>query len=221
MKIRSNIELPYDANRGGIKRAIIEIDLRITNKDDVSKIYTLLATDYAIDLSLDQRMYIQGRMMIFNKEYTKTYDEYDSQREYLLSIDTSGLDGSVLDDKLLQDALLYSAMTDCVYESTSDDWVVYSDPIIEQTLQYNNTAAPLPPAEETTSTTTAAPATSTTTAAPATSTTTAAPATSTTTAAPTTSTTTAAPATSTTTAAPTTSTTTAAPATSTTTKVPT
>jgi hypothetical protein len=35
----------------------------------------------------------------------------------------SGLSGSV-DDKLLQ-MLLYSAMTDLIYESTSDDWEVY------------------------------------------------------------------------------------------------
>lgn len=140
MKIRSTKDLPYAADRSGIKRGIIEIDLTITNKDDVNKIYTLKAVDYLIlpEGSVTVTPYppmmgmmsMVGKQFIFEKTYLKTYAEYDAQREYLKTLDASGLVGSELDDKLLQDALLYSAMTDTVYESTHEDWEAYTEPII-------------------------------------------------------------------------------------------
>jgi hypothetical protein len=39
-------------------------------------------------------------------------------KEYLLSMDDSGLTGSALEDKLLQDALLYSCITDTILQAT-------------------------------------------------------------------------------------------------------
>jgi hypothetical protein len=70
-----------------------------------------------------------GRILIDTKTYIKSYAEYDAQRDFLLSIDTSGLTGSLLEDKLLQDALLYSANNDTVYSSSYGDWIPYSEPI--------------------------------------------------------------------------------------------
>jgi hypothetical protein len=134
MKVRSNIKLPYDSDRSGIHTAIIEIDFVITIKDPVSQTYTLVAKDYTIN---DERYittgnsYLNpgGRILIDTKTYIKSYAEYDAQRDFLLSIDTSGLTGSLLEDKLLQDALLYSANNDTVYSSSYGDWVAYSEPI--------------------------------------------------------------------------------------------
>jgi hypothetical protein len=130
MKVRSNIPLPYKADRLGIRRAIIEVDFRITNKDDIRKEYHLTATDYAIDAVLDP-MYPDGRRVIETKSYVKSYQEYDAQKAYLLSIDTSGLTGSELEDKLLQDALYYSLQSDPIYESVGSNWERYSDPLPE------------------------------------------------------------------------------------------
>jgi hypothetical protein len=134
MKVRSNIKLPYDSDRSGIHTAIIEIDLVITSKDPLSQTYALIAKDYTIN---DERYvtpgnsYLNpgGRTLIDTKYYFKTYAEYDAERDFLLSIDTSGLTGSLLEDKLLQDALLYSANNDTVYSSSYGDWVAYSEPI--------------------------------------------------------------------------------------------
>lgn len=130
MKVRSNIVLPYRANRLGVQKAIIEIDFRIANKDDVRKEYNLISTDYAIDAVLDPT-FPDGRRMIAAVSYIKSYQEYDDQRAALLATDTSGLTGSDLEDKLLQDALYYSLQSDPVYSSVGSNWIRYSDPLPE------------------------------------------------------------------------------------------
>jgi len=137
MKIRSTKTLPYDADRLGVKMGIIEIDLSITNKDDIRKTYTLKAVDHVILPDTNTTVFnksgmygISNKIYIAEKIYIKSYDEYDAQKEYLKTLDASGLTGSELDDKLLQDALLYSAMTDTIYESTYTDWEIYNEPII-------------------------------------------------------------------------------------------
>jgi hypothetical protein len=145
MKVRSNIPLPFNADRMGIHTAIIEIDFRIESRNDIDKTYGLVAIDYTINDHITTSMYSNmpvemrpiggmyggGRREIARKQYVKSYAEYDAQREYLLSMDDSGLTGSALEDKLLQDALLYSCITDTIYSSGYEDWVAYVDPIPE------------------------------------------------------------------------------------------
>ncbi len=134
MKVRSTIELPYDADRLGIKRSIIEIDLFIENKNDILKKYYFKAIDYrfynedeVINLSIIRDQIIPDKVQIFSKSYSRTYAEYDAQKEYLLSLKTYTETGSELEDALLQDALLYSLISDPIYESLGTDWVKYNE----------------------------------------------------------------------------------------------
>jgi hypothetical protein len=133
MKVRSNILLPFTADRAGIHYAIIEIDFRITNRNSVTKMYTLIASDFTINdalvTALNPELYPQGRRQIASKVYEKSYAEFDMHRSYFLYMDESGLTGSDLEDKLLQDVLLYNAMTDTIYSSGYEDWDRYSDPV--------------------------------------------------------------------------------------------
>lgn len=131
MKVRSTIELPYDADRLGVKRSIIEIDLIIDNKDDKNKMYYFKAIDYRFYTDEEKLVMYQpipNTVQIFSKSYSRTYAEYDAQKEYLLSLKTYTETGSELEDALLQDALLYSLMTDPIYESLGTDWVKYNEP---------------------------------------------------------------------------------------------
>lgn len=133
MKVRSTIELPYDADRHGIKRSIIEIDLIIDNKDDKLKVYYFKAIDYRFYTDVEKLIMYQpipNTVQIFSKSYSRTYAEYDAQKEYLLSLKTYTETGSELEDALLQDALLYSLMTDPIYESTVAEWVKYNEPVV-------------------------------------------------------------------------------------------
>jgi hypothetical protein len=133
MKVRSIIELPYDADRLGIKRSIIEIDLVIESKDDRLKVYYFKAVDYRFYTDEEKLVMYQpipDTVQIFSKSYSRTYTEYDAQKDYLLSLKTYTETGSELEDALLQDALLYSLMTDPIYESLGTDWVKYNEPVV-------------------------------------------------------------------------------------------
>jgi hypothetical protein len=132
MKVRSIIELPYDADRLGIKRSIIEIDLFIEKKDDILKMYYFNAIDYRFYTDEEKLVMYQpipDKCQIFSKSYSRTYAEYDAQKEYILTLKTYTETGSELEDALLQDALLYSLMTDPIYESLGTDWVKYNEQI--------------------------------------------------------------------------------------------
>jgi hypothetical protein len=133
MKVRSIIELPYNVDRLGIKRSIIEIDLFIESKDDKNKIYYFKAIDYRFYTDEEKLVMYQpipDTVQISSKIYSRTYTEYDAQKEYLLSLKTYTETGSDLEDALVQDALLYSLMIDPIYESLGTDWVKYSDPVV-------------------------------------------------------------------------------------------
>jgi hypothetical protein len=100
----------------------VQIDLRITNKDDVNKMYTLEAIDSIV---LNKGEENESTVILRNrhgepqvKRYTKTYAEYDEQKEMLLSVygEETELKGSELDDFLLQKGLLYNLVSDNVYD---------------------------------------------------------------------------------------------------------
>jgi hypothetical protein len=95
MKVRSTIPLPF-SDRAGVHLAIIEIDFQITQRNDIDKSYSLVAIDYtindhitiAIRNSMPESMRLQyidspGRRLE-EKNYIKSYEEYDYQRAYFL-----------------------------------------------------------------------------------------------------------------------------------------
>jgi hypothetical protein len=100
----------------------VQIDLRITNKDDVNKLYTLEAIDSIV---LNKGEENESTVVLRNrhgvpqvKTYQKTYAEYDEQKEVLLSIygEETELKGSELEDFLLQKGLLYNLVSDNIYD---------------------------------------------------------------------------------------------------------
>jgi len=88
MKVITTEKVFLQNDREGQLIEHVQIDLRITNKDDVNKIYT------------------------------KSYAEYDEQKEMLLSVygEETELKGSELDDFLLQKGLLYNLVSDNIYD---------------------------------------------------------------------------------------------------------
>jgi hypothetical protein len=127
MKVITTEKVFLQIDREGELIEHVQIDLKITNKDDVSKIYTLEAID-SIVFNKDEEnesstilMNRRGSPQI--KTYTKTYAEYDEQREFLLSVygEETNLTGSELDDFLLQKGLLYNLVSDNIYNGT---WIV-------------------------------------------------------------------------------------------------
>lgn len=125
MKVISKKELIYDADRLGVKKAIIQIDLTVEKRDDFNKMIRLKSIDSilinhtrAIEIGGDFQSYV----VINENIYEKSYDEYEAQRNYLLSLDQSGLTGLELEDKLLQDALMLSLQNDPIYEAAGYDW---------------------------------------------------------------------------------------------------
>lgn len=125
MKVRSKIELKYSAGRDGVKQAIIEVDLRISNRDQERKIYSFSEVDYAItDGVLDPMYPGGGRQMITSRQYEKTYAEYDAELAELALSDTSGLTGSELEDRLIHNKLYTEVTAGKYYGSASTNWEV-------------------------------------------------------------------------------------------------
>ncbi len=122
MKVITTEKVFLQNDREGQLIEHVQIDLRITNKDDVNKMYTLEAID-SIVLNKDEEN--ESTSILRNrhgepqvKVYTKSYEEYDQQKEVLLSIygEETKLIGSELDDFLLQKGLLYNLVSDNVYD---------------------------------------------------------------------------------------------------------
>lgn len=123
MKVRSKIELKYSAGRDGIKQSIIEIELRMTNRDDVRKVYSFSEIDYSVDATaVPNPMQPGGSNVLNSKYFEKTYAEYDQDLLDMTAADTSGLTGSALEDKLLQDKLFKEVTEGKYYTSVASNW---------------------------------------------------------------------------------------------------
>lgn len=122
MKVITTAKILLAHDREGQLIEHVQIDLRITNKDDVAKIYTLEAVDSIIynkgleNESIAVLRNRHGQSQV--KSYQKTYAEYDEQKAVLLSIygEETTLTGSELDDFLLLKGLLYNLGSDNVYD---------------------------------------------------------------------------------------------------------
>ena len=119
MKIISKQKVLLVNDREGKLEEFLQIDIRIKDKDDVAKIYTLETVDSVV--------YSKGEVnestSIYNnrignpqiKLYCKTYEEYDAQREILEQYFPTELTGSEKDDFLLQMGLLQNLINDPIY----------------------------------------------------------------------------------------------------------
>jgi len=122
MKVITTEKVFLQNDREGQLIEHVQIDLRIVNKDDVSKTYTLEAIDTMV---LNKGEENESTVILRNrhgnpqvKTYQKSYEEYDQQKEVLFSIygSETELKGSELDDFLLQKGLLYNLLSDNVYD---------------------------------------------------------------------------------------------------------
>jgi hypothetical protein len=121
MKVITTEKVFLQNDREGQLIEHVQIDLRIVNKDDVSKTYTLEAIDTIV---LNKGEETESVVVLRNRHgvpqvkiYQKSYAEYDEQKAVLFSIygEETELKGSELDDFLLQKGLLYNLVADNVY----------------------------------------------------------------------------------------------------------
>jgi hypothetical protein len=108
MKITSVKQVPYEAGRGGVLSAIIEIEQVVMNRDAVNKLYTIQTTDYAM---VEASGSVEPNMGAYRKyltatSVTKSYKDFDAEIEKFRLADTSGVVGSELEDKALLDIFL-------------------------------------------------------------------------------------------------------------------
>ena len=122
MKVITTEKVFLHNDREGKLIEHVQIDLRIIGKDDVNKTYTLEAVDsivYDKGLETESISILRNRHgEIQVKTYLKTYEEYDQQKEVLLSLygAETTLTGSELNDFLVQKGLLYNLGSDNVYD---------------------------------------------------------------------------------------------------------
>lgn len=119
MKAISTQKVLLINDREGLLEEFIQIDITIDKKDDVAKTYTFKTVD---SLVLNKGEENEATQVFKNrhgieqiKHYTKSYEEYDTQKEMLSQAFPSDLKGSELDDYLLLCGLLYNLQTDPIY----------------------------------------------------------------------------------------------------------
>jgi len=102
MQLTTTEKVLICTDREGEQREHLRININVTKKDDVSKIYTIKTFDSIVFNegtefeSTTPKLNRYGQIQ--EKEYFKTYAEYDSEREQLLQAFPSSLIGSELDD---------------------------------------------------------------------------------------------------------------------------
>lgn len=119
MKVISKTKTILVNDREGKLEEFIQIEINQTYRDPERKEYTFETIDSLIfepkteNESAQVHKNRHGEAQI--KSYTKSYEEYDSQKELLLKAYPSELIGSELDDYLLLCALMYNLQIDPIY----------------------------------------------------------------------------------------------------------
>jgi len=123
MQLTTTIKVLICTDREGEQWEHLRININVTKKDDVSKIYTLKTFDSIV---LNEGTEFESTTPKLNrygqvqeKEYYKTYAEFDDQKAGLLVAFPSDLIGSDLDDYLLQKGLWVNLQSDPVYVNGS------------------------------------------------------------------------------------------------------
>jgi hypothetical protein len=119
MQLTTAVKVLICTDREGEQWEHLRININVTKKDDVSKVYTIKTFDSIVlnkgsdSESTTPKLNRYGQIQ--EKEYYKTYEEYDAEREALLLAFPSDLTGSELDDYLLQKGLWVNLQNDPVY----------------------------------------------------------------------------------------------------------
>lgn len=118
-------------DREGIVEEFLQIQINIEKKDTDNKVYFVKTADFILRNKGTESEVLEPVKNRFGanqeKQYTRTYAEYDAQREQLLAyyqdeVDVLELVGSELDDFLLKKALMFSLDTDPIYGLAGNEW---------------------------------------------------------------------------------------------------
>jgi hypothetical protein len=127
MIVRSTVEVFIQRDRTSEEKGFVEIEIIQTNKDDKNKEYTFQTSDKLVIIDL---LGNESYMPIIQKEYrsqvktySKSYAEYDAQKEQLSQMFPTELTGSEAEDYWLQMGLLYNLAVDPIYGLTGDQWI--------------------------------------------------------------------------------------------------
>lgn len=119
MKLTTTRKVVLLRDREGIVEEHVRININVAEKDDVNKIYKIKTFDSMV---FNKGTEAESTTPVLNrygqpqqKEYVKTYAEYDAQKAQLLQAFPSDLLGSELDDYLLLQGLKVNLMNDPVY----------------------------------------------------------------------------------------------------------
>lgn len=120
MKAISKSKVVLHNDREGKLEEFIQIEITIDGKDSVNKTYSIKTVDSVVfnkgeeneSSTIFKNRYGQDQV----KYYTKSYEEYDAEREILKQMYPTELTGSEKDDYLLQMALLANLVQDPIYD---------------------------------------------------------------------------------------------------------
>ncbi len=114
-------------DREGSIEEYIQVKIWQDKKDPDSRVYTIKTEDFIVrnlGESNESREQIKNRYgNSQEKSYYISYDEYDAEKEQLLLIFSTDLEGSELDDFLLLKKLEMSLMLNPIYGLTGDEWI--------------------------------------------------------------------------------------------------
>lgn len=119
MKVISKTKVHLHTGREGKVEEYVQIEIKQGEKDDVNKLYHFITNDLMVlnfgkeDESYSPVINRSGQPQ--TKSYTKSYEEYDMQRQILSELYPSDLKGSDLDDYLLLMGLMYNLQSDPIY----------------------------------------------------------------------------------------------------------
>jgi len=125
MQLTTTTKVPICTDREGIQEGYIRININVDKKDDISKTYTIKTFDSIVlnkgleNESTTPKLNRYGQPQ--EKNYIKTYEQFDSEKEDLKEQFPSELIGSELDDYLLQKGLWVSLQNDPIYVY-GDQW---------------------------------------------------------------------------------------------------
>lgn len=119
MKVISTKKAQLHTDREGKVEEFVQIEIFQGGKDDVNKMYTFHTVDMMVLNFGEKNEELQPVINRYgqpqSKSYTKSYEEYDGQKQILSELYPSDLKGSELDDYYLLMGLLYNLQIEPIY----------------------------------------------------------------------------------------------------------
>jgi hypothetical protein len=130
--IQTSIPITYftDLRDNKSKESVVFIDISQFIRIPADKIYKFYVEDSVI---VNDGMTEGFKVMYSSRITTKTYDEIDQLRGYLLSVNEYTSTGSQLEDDLLIDGLLLQVQMDLSYNVDPSLWIKSSSLVVEET----------------------------------------------------------------------------------------